>query len=61
MKARQICGALKRMHWQTKFFIANLLLYMIALGWTTIQSYVRLAYNRSDIVEPIIIKIPNSE
>lgn len=33
---------------QTKYFILTLLIYMIALVWTTLQSYARLDYSRSD-------------
>jgi hypothetical protein len=33
---------------QTKYIILTLLLYMIALIWTTAQSYARLEYSRTD-------------
>lgn len=48
----------KNAHRQTKFFIFMLALYMIALLWTTAQAYARLAYSRSDISTPTIIRIP---
>lgn len=42
---------------QTKFFIFTILLYFIAIIWTTIQSYARLEYSRSDReTTPIIIQ-----
>lgn len=47
--------------WQTKLFIFMLLLYMVALAWTTVQSYVRLAYNRSDWPEETHIKTESSK
>lgn len=48
----------KNSHRQTKFFIFMWVIYMIAIAWTTIQAYARLAYSRSDLVPPIVIKIP---
>ena len=30
--------------WQTKFFIFTAALYLFALLWTTLQSYLRLLY-----------------
>ena len=41
---------------QTKYFIFTLLLYMLAMIWTTLQAYARLEYSRSDISKPILIK-----
>lgn len=43
---------------QTKFFIFMWALYMLTIVWTTVQAYARLSYSRSDLVTPIIIKIP---
>ena len=34
---------------QTKYFILTILLYMIALAWTTVQAYARLEYSRTDV------------
>lgn len=36
---------------QTKYFILTLLLYMIAMIWTTVQAYARLEYSRSDMAK----------
>lgn len=33
-------------------------IYMIALAWTTVQAYARLAYSRSDFKTPTVIHIP---
>lgn len=41
---------------QTKYFIFTLLLYALALLWTTVQAYARLEYSRSDVSKPILIK-----
>ena len=46
---------------QTKFFILMWAIYMIALAWTTIQAYARLAYSRSDLKPPIVIHIPQPD
>lgn len=43
---------------QTKFFIFMGAIYLLALGWTTVQAYARLTYSRSDLNPPIIIHIP---
>lgn len=51
----------QKAHRQTKFFILMLAIYMIALMWTTVQAYARLAYSRSDIASPTIIRIPLPE
>lgn len=48
----------KNAHRQTKFFIFMWAIYMIALGWTTVQAYSRLTYSRSDMIPPIVIRIP---
>jgi hypothetical protein len=45
----------KNSHRQTKFFVFTLLLYMIALIWTTLQAYARLEYSRTDMSKTIII------
>lgn len=44
---------------QTKFFIIMTVIYMGALLWTTIQSFSRLTYSRSDAEKPIVI--PNKQ
>lgn len=41
---------------QTKYFVFTLLLYMIAILWTTFQAYARLEYSRSDISKPVLIQ-----
>lgn len=46
---------------QTKFFIFMWAIYIAALAWTTVQSYARLAYSRSDLESPTIIHIPASD
>ena len=46
---------------QTKIFIFTLALYLLAILWTTIQSYARLEYSRSDISKPIIIQMQPSD
>lgn len=51
----------KNAHSQTKFFIFMWAIYMIALAWTTVQAYARLAYSRSDLTPPIVINIPPSD
>lgn len=56
---RQIWNAFINSHRQTKFFIFMLLLYMIALIWTTLQSYARLEYSRTGESTPIVIKAEN--
>ncbi len=48
----------KNAHRQTQFFIFMWAIYLIALVWTTAQAYARLAYSRSDLTPPIVIKIP---
>lgn len=48
-------------NWQTKLFVINLAIYAVALIWTTVQSYARLEYSRSDFKKPIIIDIPQEE
>lgn len=49
-------------HRQTKYFIITVLIYMLALIWTTLQSYARLEYSRTDTSKPIIINIqPSNE
>lgn len=53
--------ALINSHRQTKFFILMIAIYMIALAWTTIQAYARLAYSRSDLQAPIVITIPTPD
>jgi len=45
-------------HPHTKAFIFMIALYMVAIGWTTVQSYARLTYSRSDISHPRVIYIP---
>lgn len=44
--------------WQTKLFLLMLIIYSIALIWTTLQSYARLEYSRSDQSKQIIIEPP---
>ena len=45
---------------QTKYLILMLLIYMTALIWTTLQSFARLEYSRSDAPPtPIIISNEN--
>ena len=51
----------KNAHRQTKLFIFMWVIYMIALAWTTVQAYARLAYSRSDLNAPIVIKIPTND
>jgi hypothetical protein len=51
----------KNAHPQTKFFVFMWAIYMIAIVWTTVQAYARLAYSRSDLVSPIVINIPTSD
>lgn len=51
----------QKAHRQTKFFVFMFALYMIAILWTTAQAYARLAYSRSDISSPIIIRIPTPD
>jgi hypothetical protein len=51
----------KKAHRQTKFFIFMWAIYMIALVWTTVQAYVRLAYSRGDLIPPIVIHAPPSD
>lgn len=46
---------------QTKYLILMVAIYTIALAWTTVQAYARLAYSRSDLQEPIIITIPTPD
>ncbi len=46
---------------QTKLFIFTLLIYMLALIWTTFQAYARLQYSRSDLVGPIFIQTQHSD
>jgi len=41
---------------QTKYFIFTLVLYMVAIIWTTLQAYARLEYSRSDFSKPILIQ-----
>lgn len=47
----RIINKLKAIDRQTIYFILMTLIYMIALAWTTLQSYVRLEYSRSDKAE----------
>jgi len=51
----------KNAHRQTKFFILMWAIYLLALAWTTVQAYARLAYSRSDLQPPIVINIPPPE
>lgn len=44
---------------QTKYFILMALIYIVAMIWTTIQSYARLEYSRSDRPETIVIQQPD--
>lgn len=57
----RIVKRFKNAHRQTKFFIFMGMIYMIAIVWTTIQAYARLAYSRSDLNPPVVIKIPTSD
>jgi hypothetical protein len=41
---------------QTKYFVFTLVLYMVALIWTTIQAYARLDYSRTGTSQPILIQ-----
>ena len=50
----------KKSHPQTKFFIFNWVIYMIAIIWTTIQAYARLEYSRTGSSNPIIIQVPEN-
>ena len=43
---------------QIKYFILMALIYMVALIWTTLQSYARLEYSRSDRPETTAIQEP---
>lgn len=56
---RQTLTLFKRAHWQTKCFVIVFAIYLLALGWTTIQCYARITYDR-DFTPPTIIKIPSS-
>jgi len=47
----------KHAHLQTKCLIFMLGLYLLALVWTTVQVYARLAYRQSDFI-PIIVNTP---
>ncbi len=49
--------ALKDSNRQTKYFIFMVLIYLIAIVWTTVQSYARLEYSRSN--EKTLITNPN--
>ena len=46
---------------QTKFFILMTAIYLLALVWTTIQSYARIYYGRTEIGAPIVIQIPSEQ
>lgn len=46
----------KASHKQTKYFIFTLVLYMVAILWTTFQAYARLEYSRSDSAKPLLIQ-----
>lgn len=41
---------------QTIYFAIMVFIYMAALIWTTVQSYARLEYSRSDRQKPILIQ-----
>ncbi len=56
---RQMLKAFRNSHLQTKLFVLTLLLYMIALVWTTLQAYARLEYSRTGYTNPIVIKAEN--
>ena len=54
---KRIFRKFKNSNWQTKIFILNLAIYMIAIIWTTLQAYARLEYSRSDdMSDPIVIQ-----
>lgn len=53
---RQILRAFKNSHPQTKLFVLTLILYIVALVWTTLQAYARLEYSRTGYTAPIVIK-----
>lgn len=55
-----IYNAYKNANIQTKIFILISAIYMIALIWTTVQSYARLSYSRSD-GSPVVIEMPSHE
>lgn len=61
MKINEIFLNLIRSEKQTKFFVFMLALYTVALIWTTVQSYARLEYSRSDRLKPIIIQAAPEE
>ena len=46
---------------QTKYFVFTLVLYTVALIWTTLQAYARLEYSRSDVSKPILIDAKSYE
>jgi hypothetical protein len=50
----------KGAHPQTKFFIFNWAIYILAIIWTTVQAYARLEYSRTGVPKPIIIQIPET-
>ncbi len=56
--AREMIQSFKNSGRQTKYFILMCAIYSIAMIWSTVQSYVRLVYSRSDIKKPIVIEIP---
>lgn len=46
---------------QTKFFIFTLVIYMVAIIWTTLQAFIRIEYSHSDVSRPIVIQIQNTD
>lgn len=55
----QVLKILQKTHPQTKFFIFTLVIYMIAIFWTTFQAYARLGYSRSDRGDVVVFHIPS--
>lgn len=53
----ELVRQLKQANRQTKFFILMAVIYLGAIIWTTVQSYARLEYSRTDKEwDPIIIQ-----
>lgn len=58
---RRAIQMLRKAHPQTLFFIFTIALYMVAIAWTTVQSYARLTYSRSDVAAQKVIYIPTQK
>jgi hypothetical protein len=44
---------------QTKYFILMFLIYIVALAWSTLQSFARLEYSPTGESKPIVIQQPS--